>query len=165
MKSDEVLRAFFKKHGVKHLADALDLSEPFLYKWCQPDGGKATGGWNPLEGITAITQASGDVSLVQWLCQQCGGYFAPNPTAQPGMPPDLLPATGNVMREMGALQLSVAVAVLDHRVSRAEAAEIRQRWEDLKTTTEAYVRQCEGNVFGPEPGPVRRAGAELPPAR
>ena len=75
MKANEVLRKFFKKHGTKKLAAALGLSEPFLYKWCQPDGGKGTGGWNPLERVAALTQATGDEALLDWLCQQADGRF------------------------------------------------------------------------------------------
>jgi len=75
MKSNEVLQRFFKKHGTKQLAATLGLSEPFLYKWCQPDGGKATGGWNPIERILVVTLATGDRSLVEFICKQAGGRF------------------------------------------------------------------------------------------
>ena len=75
MKANEVLRKFFKKHGTKQLAATLGLSEPFLYKWCQPDGGKATGGWNPLERVAALTAATGDGMLLDHLCEQAGGRF------------------------------------------------------------------------------------------
>lgn len=75
MKANEVLQRFFKKHGTKHLAQTLKLSEPFLYKWCQPDGGKATGGWNPLARVAALTEATDDDELLDWLCAQRGGRF------------------------------------------------------------------------------------------
>ncbi len=75
MKANEVLRKFFKKHGTKKLAGTLGLSEPFLYKWCQPDGGKASGGWNPLERVAALTAATGDEALLDHLCEQAGGRF------------------------------------------------------------------------------------------
>jgi len=81
MKANEVLRKFFKKHGTKQLAQTLGLSEPFLYKWCQPDGGKASGGWNPLERVAALTAATGDGALLDHLCEQAGGRIVHNPPA------------------------------------------------------------------------------------
>jgi hypothetical protein len=149
MKANEVLRAFFKKHGVKRIADALGLSESFLYKWCQPDGGKATGGWNPLERIVALALATGDVALVQWLCQQVGGYFVRNPKGKLACQAELLPATGSVMQLIAHLQAELAEAVKDCRVTRAEAAEIRKGWEALKSNMEGFVQGCENNAFPP----------------
>jgi len=75
MKANVVLRKFFKKHGTKKLAATLGLSAPFLYKWCQPDGGKATGGWNPLARVAALTAATGDGMLLDHLCTEAGGRF------------------------------------------------------------------------------------------
>jgi len=75
MKANAVLQQFFKKHGVKSLAQTLGLSEPFLYKWCQPDDGKAERGWNPVARIAALTAATGDPALVEYICRQAGGTF------------------------------------------------------------------------------------------
>ena len=43
----------------------------------------------------------------------------------------------------------VANAAADNQITKAEAAEIRARWEELKSVTEGFVECCESGNFGP----------------
>ena len=75
MKSGQVLRAAFKAHGFKAVAQETGLSLSCIYKWCEPDGGKASGALNPLERTAQLVALTGDEGLLDWLCAQRGGRF------------------------------------------------------------------------------------------
>ena len=41
----------------------------------------------------------------------------------------------------------IAVAAADNQITKDEAKAIRRRWEDLKSVTEGFVRNCEEGNF------------------
>jgi len=41
----------------------------------------------------------------------------------------------------------IALAASDNAITKDEAKAIRRRWEDLKSVTEGFVRQCEEGNF------------------
>ncbi len=149
--SHELLREVCKPQGIKHVAAGIGRSHSLVSKWTEPTGENASGTVNPLEYIARLWLVTGDRRLAHWVCEQCGGYFVPNPPAQPLTGTELLPATSGVMQELGLLQAVVAEAVKDCQVSLAEAVELRQKWEVLKSDMEAYLRAGEGNHFNPLP--------------
>ena len=103
---------------------------------------------NPLDRIEALYQSTGDVRLVQWICQRAGGFFIFNPKNAPH-PHFLIPATNQIVQEFADLLHVVAAAAADNQITPAEAKQIRARWEELKSVTEGFVACCEEGNFGP----------------
>jgi hypothetical protein len=145
MKSVAVLRAVLPKAVVKQVAADLGLHENTLYKWCEPDGGKAAGVLNPLERLAQLLQSTQDVRLVEYVCELAGGHFVRNRAVASASGEDLLPATVAVLGEMGHLSAAVSEAVKDCRVTKAEAAELRSGWNQLQAEMELFMAGCEQN--------------------
>jgi hypothetical protein len=150
MQSHELLREVFQKHSAKHIAAELGLSLSMIYKWAEPpDPSAGSGAANPLDRIEALRKCSGDERLVQWICQRSGGFFIRNPKASHPHPESLIPATNEIIQEFADLLAVVAKAVADDQIVASEAADIRGRWEELKSVTEGFVRACEAGNFLP----------------
>jgi hypothetical protein len=147
MQSHELLRAVYDAGNPKQIAADLGLSLSLIYKWAEPATASGSGAPNPLDRIEQLVRSTGDDRIVQWICQRAGGFFIRNPRAVWPHPPDLIPATNQVVQEFADLLAVVAAAAADNQVSAAEARAIRARWEDLKTATEAFVRCCEEGNF------------------
>ena len=62
-------------------------------------------------------------------------------------PEFLIPATNEIIQEFADLLAVVAKAVADDQITREEAADIRGRWEELKSVTEGFVCACEEGDF------------------
>lgn len=149
MQSHELLRAVYAAGNPKQIAADLGLSLSLIYKWAEPATATGSGVPNPLDRLEQLVRSTGDDRIVQWICQRAGGFFIRNPRAVWPHPPDLIPATNQVVQEFADLLAVVAAAAADNQISAAEARAIRARWEDLKTATEAFVRCCEeGNFDG-----------------
>lgn len=148
MQSHELLRAVYDSGNPKQIAADLGLSLSLIYKWAEPSTDTGSGAINPLDRIEQLVRSTGDERIVQWICQRAGGFFIRNPKALWPHPPDLIPATNQVVQEFADLLAVVASAAADNQISAAEARTIRARWEDLKTATEAFVRCCEEGNFG-----------------
>lgn len=149
MQSHELLRSVYDTGNPKQIAADLGLSLSLIYKWAEPTTETGSGATNPLDRIDALVQSTRDDRIVQWICQRAGGFFIRNPKALWPHPPDLIPATNQVVQEFADLLAVVASAAADNQVSPSESKAIRARWEDLKTATEAFVRCCEeGNFAG-----------------
>ena len=61
--------------------------------------------------------------------------------------PALLPATNGILQEFADLLRVITLAGADHEITAQEARDIRARWEDLKSVTEAFVHAAEGGRF------------------
>jgi len=147
MQSYELLREVFEKKTAKQVAADLGLSLSMVYKWAEPPNHAAgSGTGNPLDRIQALLQSTGDHRLVQWICQRAGGFFILNPKNTPH-PHYLIPATNQIVQEFADLLAVIANATADDRITKAEAAQIRARWEELKTVTEGFVAGCEEENF------------------
>ena len=160
MESHELPREIFEKKAPKEVSADLDLSTSMIYKWAQPPSDEGPGIENPLDRVEALYQSTGDPRLVQWLCQRAGGFFIFNPKNTPH-PHFLIPATNEIVQEFADLLQVVSSAAADNQITRAEAEQIRARWEELKCVTEGFVACCEEGNFGPikkEPG--RREAAK-----
>lgn len=147
MESHELLREVFEKKAAKAVSDDLGLSTSMVYKWAQPAANEGGVG-NPLDRIEALLQSTGDERIVQWICQRAGGFFIQNPKNAPH-PHFLIPATNQIVQEFADLLAVVATTAADNKITPAEAGQIRQRWEELKSVTEGFVACCENGNFNP----------------
>lgn len=145
MKSHEMVRKAYKRKPAKLVAAEMKVTVNQAQKWARSP---LTSGFpNPLDRAVLFIRSLGGVELLQWLCAQFGGYFVMNPKVESSGPAELLPATGGVLQSMGLLQVTLAAAVKDCRVTPSEAAAMRERWEELKSAMEAYAQLCEQRDF------------------
>jgi hypothetical protein len=145
MESHELLREVFEKKAAKEISDDLGLSTSMVYKWAQPAANEGGVG-NPLDRIEALLKSTVDERIVQWICQRAGGFFIQNPKNAPH-PHFLIPATNQIVQEFADLLAVVATTAADNKITLAEAKQIRQRWEELKSVTEGFVACCENGNF------------------
>ena len=149
MQSHELLREVLQKTSAKQVAADLGLSLSMIYKWAEPDDGSGSGAVNPLDRIETLFRSTGDTRVVQWICQRAGGFFILNPKTNKPHPDYLIPATNEIVQEFADLLAVIAVAAADNQITPGEAANIRARWEELKTVTEGFVACCEEGNFSP----------------
>jgi hypothetical protein len=150
MQSHEILREVFQHHSPKQVASQLGLSVSMIYKWAEPAEQTAgSGSVNPLDRIEALLRCTNDRRLVQWICQRAGGFFILNPKTNKPHPSYLIPATNEIVQEFADLLAVIATAAADNQITGKEAREIRGRWEELKSVTEAFVACCEEGNFLP----------------
>jgi transcriptional regulator with XRE-family HTH domain len=149
MQSHEMLREVFQKCSAKQIAAELGLSLSMIYKWAEPDDGTGSGSTNPLDRIEALIRCTDDPQLVQWICQRAGGFFIRNPKSNKPHPSFLIPATNEIVQEFADLLSVIAIAAADNQITKAEASNIRARWEELKSVTEEFVTCCEAGNFSP----------------
>jgi len=156
-RSDEVLKAAADKVCVKGLAAALKVSPALVYKWCQshdPSDPETSGTRNPLDRVAQIVSVTGDVEVVNWLCNQAGGFFTPNPEVDvTKMDMDLLMGTQQLVKEFSDMLEEVSRSIADDGVIEpAEAARIRRHWEHLKRVAETFVVSGECGLFNDQQG-------------
>jgi hypothetical protein len=150
MQSFELLREVLKKTSTKQVASDLGLSLSMIYKWAEPsEAAVGSGAMNPLDRIAALYRCTQDRRLIQWICQQAGGFFILNPKFNKPHPSYLMPATNEIVQEFADLLAVVAAAAADNQITQKEAETIRARWEELKSVTEEFVVCCEEGNFSP----------------
>ena len=147
MESHEVLRRAFAKTSPKAIASDLGVSLSLVYKWAEQQSVDGSGSRNPLDRLQKIIELSGDLTILEWLSQQNGGYFVRNPDLMVDHGYEVLPATNEIVGQFSSLLHRIADAALDHSISRDEAAEIRDCWDKLKSYAEGFVRCCEEGDF------------------
>ncbi len=157
MHSYEVLKRAIDAADVKSVAATLRLSTALVYKWCQardPDDPGAGGVRNPLDRLADVVHATGDVNVVNWLCHEAGGFFVPNPAeTADDRDAELLNRTQRLVMEFSQLLTTVTRAIEDDGVIEpAEADRIRQAWELLKSSAEAFTLACECGRYYQQPG-------------
>jgi len=147
MQSHELLKEVLKKTSAKQIAAEMGLSLSLIYKWAEPPLEETgSGANNPLDRIEQLLRTTGDERIAQWVCERAGGFFINNPKAKPH-PYQLIPSTNSIVQEFADMLGVIAVAAADNMVTPAEAKAIRRRWEDLKSVTEGFVRNCEEGNF------------------
>ena len=146
MKSHEVLRQALEKNGAKRLAEETGVSLSMVYKWTEPTE-SGSGSPNPLDRVAALLDCTNDPRIAQWVCERAGGFFVRNPACDPERISEVLPATSRIMQEFADMLSVIAQAALDDDISKKETADIRRRWEDLKSVTEGFVLSCEQGDF------------------
>lgn len=168
MKSHELLREVFEKCNPKKIAADLGLSVSLIYKWAEPpeETGTGSGATNPLDRVEALLRCTEDPRLIQWLCEKSGGFFVKNPKGNWPHPDFLVPATNQILQEFADMLSAIAIAAADNRITKTEARNIRDRWEELKQVTEGFVRCCENGNFVPlreadqSQAPAQRSGSK-----
>ena len=143
MDSHEVFKQSFEKTSPKAIAGELGVSLSLVYKWAQEQSDNGSGSRNPLDRILEIIRLTGENHIVEWLCQQCGGYFVKNPTRNSAEGYEDLPATSEIIDQFSKLLRRISESALDHSITPSEADSIRESWEKLKRYTEGFVRCCE----------------------
>ena len=147
MQSHEVLKEVLKKTSAKQISADMGLSLSLIYKWAEPPTDETgSGANNPLDRIDQLLKITNDDRIAQWVCERAGGFFITNPKAKPH-PYQLIPSTNSIVQEFADMLGVIAVAASDNAITKEEAKGIRRRWEDLKSVTEGFVRQCEEGNF------------------
>ena len=149
MESHEILRDAFEKTSPKEIASALGISLSLVYKWSQPpeEEGQGSGSKNPLDRATELIRLTRDIRIIQWLCQQSGGFYVRNSKSPDDRLREVGPATNAIIQQFADLLESITTAASDRTISAEESERIRHHWDDLKTTTEGFVRACEQGNF------------------
>ena len=164
MESHEVLRNAFSKTSPKAVASDLGISLSLVYKWAEKQSDDGSGSRNPLDRLLKIVELSDDLRIVEWICQQTGGYFVRNPKSSCQKGFQVLPATNEIVGQFSVLLQQISTAALDHSITKQEAKEIRECWDKLKSYAEGFVRCCEEGDYDqmmhipkPSEGPDRYA--------
>ena len=147
MESHEVLKHSFEKTSPKAVAAELGVSLSLVYKWAQDQATTGSGSRNPLDRLLEIIRLTDDTRLVEWLCQQCGGYFVRNPDSNCDDGFEVLPATSEIIDQFSRLLRRISESALDHSITPEEAGSIRDSWDNLKRYAEGFVRCCEEGDF------------------
>ena len=162
MESHEVLRNAFSKTSPKAVASDLGISLSLVYKWAEKQSDDGSGSRNPLDRLLKIIELSDDLRIVEWICQQTGGYFVRNPKSSCEKGFQVLPATNEIVGQFSALLQEISEAALDHTITKQEAKDIRECWDKLKSYAEGFVRCCEEGDYDqmmhipkPSEGPAR----------
>lgn len=147
MKSHEIIKESCKKRGIKTVASELGVSTSLLYKWSQPPEASGSGSKNPLDRIIKLIQAANDPNMIEWICEQSGGYFVRNPESEEEKNYAVMPATNEIVSQFSALLSEISEAAQDNTIANNESKRIRKVWDALKSFTEGFVTCCEKGDF------------------
>lgn len=149
MESHEVLKRAFDQSpaGPKEIASELGVSLSLVYKWAQPNTETGSGSRNPLDRVSELLELTRDPAIVEWLCQQSGGYYVRNPKSSCEKGYEVVPATHEIVQQFAGLLAVISQAALDNTITPDESAEIRRVWDQLKAYCEGFVRCCEEGDF------------------
>lgn len=147
MESHEVLKQAFAKTSPKAVAADLGVSLSLVYKWAERQAEDGSGSRNPLDRLLKVIELSGDTGIVEWLCRQTGGYYVRNPESSCEKGYQVLPATNEIVGQFSGLLRRISEAAVDNHIDSAEAKEIRECWDKLKSYAEGFVRCCEEGDF------------------
>ena len=147
MDSHQVIRNTCEKLGTKQIAENLGVSLSLVYKWAQPKTDKGSGSRNPLDRVTELINTTNDPRIIEWICEQAGGYFVRNPESISDDDYEMIPATSQIVEQFAALLAEISKAANDETVSTSESERIRKVWDALKSFTEGFVNCCEEGDF------------------
>ena len=147
MESHEVLKQAFAKSSPKAIASDLGISLSLVYKWAQKQSDNGSGSRNPLDRILEVYRHTQDPAIIEFLCEQCNGYFVKNPESCCEKGFEVLPATNEIVAQFSTLLTQISKAALDNSITEDEAEDIRLCWDKLKSYGEGFVRCCEEGDF------------------
>jgi hypothetical protein len=147
MESHDVLKRALQKTTPKAVAADLGVSLSLVYKWTEKPEDDGTGSRNPLDRLLQIIDLSGDTGIIDWLCRRQGGHFVRDPDLSGEQVDHVLPATQEIIGKFSTLLVRISEAANDHSVTKKEASEIRECWDELKSYAEAFVRACEKGAY------------------
>ena len=85
--------------------------------------------------------------MIDWVCEQAGGYFVRNPDSKEESNYDVMPATNEIVSQFSALLSEISEAAQDNAIAENESIRIRKVWNALKSFTEGFVKCCEDGDF------------------
>ncbi len=147
MESHEVLRKALRKTSPKAVAADLGVSLSLVYKWAEKPDDAGSGNKNPLDRLLQIIELADDNGVIDWLCRRRGGHFVKDPEMHGERFGHVLPATQEIIGQFSNLLSRISDAAADYSVTAAEADQIRECWDTLKSYSEAFVRACENGEF------------------
>lgn len=147
MKSHEVLKNAFDQSSPKAIASELGVSLSLVYKWAQEQSESGSGSRNPLDRIVKLYDHTQHDAIIEWLCEQCDGYYVANPESTTEQDYKVLPATHEIVGQFSTMLERISQAAIDNSITPDEAQEIRQSWDKLKSYAEGFVRACEQGDF------------------
>jgi transcriptional regulator with XRE-family HTH domain len=147
MESYEIFKEAFKKSSPKAIAAELGVSLSLVYKWAQEQSESGSGSRNPLDRLLEIIRLTEEERIVTWLCEKCNGYFVRNPKSSCDKGFEVLPATNEIVAQFAGLLSQISKAALDSSITKNEAQDIREKWDQLKCFGEGFVRCCEEGDF------------------
>ncbi|MFM1850813.1 MAG: hypothetical protein RIS54_497 [Verrucomicrobiota bacterium] len=154
MQSHEVLWEVLKQTSAKQIAADMGLSLSLIYKWAEPPADDSgSGANNPLDRVGQLIRSTNDRRIAQWVCEQSGGFFIKNPTTLQHTG-HLIPLTNDIVQDFADMLATIAMSSADNVITPQEAKTIRNRWEQLKSVTEGFVRAAESGHFEKLPPPT-----------
>jgi len=147
MKSHEIIKESCRKRGIKSVASDVGVSTSLLYKWSQPPDESGSGSKNPLDRMMNLMHAANDPLMIEWICEQAGGYFVRNPDSKEERNYDVMPATNEIVSQFSSLLSEISKAAEDNAIADNESIRIRKVWDALKSFTEGFVTCCEQGDF------------------
>jgi len=150
MKSHELIRQLLQKANAKQVASEMGLSTSLIYKWAEPGDVGGSGAPNPLDRVEQLVQLTDGPRVAQWVCATAGGFYVKSPKAVPGGEVHSLTAASHeIVHDFADMLATIAASALDNNITQAEAKVIRERWQNLQSVTEEFVRSCEQGDFRP----------------
>ncbi|MFA5266186.1 MAG: hypothetical protein WC378_20375 [Opitutaceae bacterium] len=147
MEPHEVMRDVLKETPAKRIAAEMGLSLSLVYKWAEPPTEESgSGASSPLGRVGQLIRISQHHHIVQWVCEQAGGFYISNAKIMK-TGGNLIPMTNDIVKEFADMLATIAQAAGDNTITAEEARKIRQRWEDLKSVTEGFVHAAERGDF------------------
>ena len=150
MKSHEVLKEAFDQSSPKAIASELGVSLSLVYKWAQEQSDTGSGSRNPLDRIVEIHDNTQHQPIIEWLSEQCGGYFVKNPEICTQEEYKVLPATHEIVGQFSHLLERISQAALDNSITPDEAAELLSSALFGKSGVVAIEADCAQAGYGPE---------------
>lgn len=147
MESHEIIKNACEQTSPKEVASELGVSLSLVYKWAQPNTDLGSGSRNPLDRVLELLRITKDPRIVEWLCEQSGGYFVRNPESSCEQGYEVMPATTQIVEQFGALLAEISRAAQDNSITDEESEKIRKIWDALKSYTEGFVNCCEEGDF------------------
>lgn len=147
MESHEIIRQALEKISPKEVAAKLGISLSLVYKWSQSDEETGSGAANPLDRVRELYEMTHDDQLVQWLCQKAEGFFVKNPPVGRSHGREVMPATQQIVQQFADLLAAISTAAADNSITAKESEKIRHEWDELKRSTERFVKWCEQGDF------------------
>ena len=132
---------------MKTVASEIGASTSLLYKWSQSPDESGSGSKNPLDRIINLIHAMNDPQMIEWICEQSGGYFVRNPESEEEKNYAVMPATNEIVSQFSALLSEISEAAQDNTIANNESKRIRKVWNALKSFTEGFVTCCEKGDF------------------
>lgn len=147
MESHEVIRQALDKVSPKEVAAKMGVSLSLVYKWSQSDDNSGSGAANPLDRVRELYAMTHDDHLIQWLCHKADGIFVKNPPVGRTQGREMMFATQQIVQQFADLLAAISTAAADNTITPKESEKIRHEWDELKRSTERFVKWCEQGDF------------------